>query len=62
MKIEAKLKYGYKKEIPVTIVDIYDDGDAITAICVDEDGIIRSSDVTMLEVTDYSFLPRKRGE
>lgn len=62
MKIEAKLKYGYQKEAPVTIVDIYDDGDAIIAICIGEDGTIRSTDVTMLEVTDGNFLPTKGGE
>ena len=62
MKIRAKLKYGHQKEAPVTIIDIYDGDDAIIAIWIGEDGAIHSTDVTMLEVTDYYFLPTKGGE
>ena len=57
MKIKAKLQYGYQLETPVTIIDIYDGGDAILAICIHEDGAIRCHDTEALEVTDDDFLP-----
>lgn len=59
MKIQAKLRYGYQMEVPVTIINIYDTGEEICAICIDNDGIIRAHNTESLIVTDKDFLPIK---